>query len=231
MSKKIKTDSSVPFVDLPSSAKKHIPDWYKKSEQFIGGKPKIDSRGVNRGIKLCVPFLDSMTSGYIATLWQDIIVTQENGIPFITWEVVDDTYAPADYRTNQSAPLLPIPSGHSETHFVWRNPFFMETPTGYSILITHPFNRFDLPFTTLSGVVDSDGIMQKGNIPFFIKEGFEGVIEKGTPIFQIFPFKRENWIIENDKTLSLRGQKNVSKASRVLRGWYKENIWHKKEYN
>jgi hypothetical protein len=32
-----------------------------------------------------------------------------------------------------------------------------------------------------------------GNIPFFIKEGFSGVIPKGTPIAQVIPFKRESW--------------------------------------
>lgn len=231
MHKKIKVDSIVEFSDLPSPSKNHLPEWYKKSEQFVGGKPKIDERGVNRGLKLCVPFLDSMTSGYIATLWQDIIVSQENGLPWITWEVTETSYSPVDYRTSESAPLLPIPSGHSPTHFVWKNPFFFELPEGYSMLLSHPFNRFDLPFTTLSGIIDADGILARGNIPFFIKDGFEGIIKQGTPIFQIFPFKRENWNIENDIDLKNRGKKNVSLASRVIRGWYKDNIWHKKEYN
>ena len=99
------------------------------------------------------------------------------------------------------------------------------------MLLSHPFNRFDLPFTTLSGIIDADGILARGNIPFFIKEGFEGIVKQGTPIFQIIPFKRENWNVENDIRLKDRGKRNISLASRVIRGWYKDNIWHKKEYN
>ena len=31
------------------------------------------------------------------------------------------------------------------------------------------------------------------NFPFFIKEGFTGLIPYGTPIVQIIPFKRDDW--------------------------------------
>ena len=33
-------------------------------------------------------------------------------------------------------------------------------------------------------------------IPQQIEEGFEGIIEEGTPILQIIPFKRESWKAE-----------------------------------
>ena len=38
----------------------------------------------------------------------------------------------------------------------FNNFWTIETPPGYSMLITHPFNRPDLPFTTLTGLVDCD---------------------------------------------------------------------------
>ena len=38
----------------------------------------------------------------------------------------------------------------------FHNLWSIEAPEGYSLLFTHPVNRFDLPFTTLSGLVDCD---------------------------------------------------------------------------
>ena len=31
------------------------------------------------------------------------------------------------------------------------------------------------------------------NVPFVIKNNFSGIIERGTPMFQVIPFKREKW--------------------------------------
>ena len=38
----------------------------------------------------------------------------------------------------------------------FHNLWTIEAPEGYALLFTHPVNRFDLPFTTLSGLVDCD---------------------------------------------------------------------------
>ena len=38
----------------------------------------------------------------------------------------------------------------------FHNLWTIEAPEGYSVLFTHPVNRFDLPFTTLTGMVDCD---------------------------------------------------------------------------
>jgi hypothetical protein len=38
----------------------------------------------------------------------------------------------------------------------FHNLWIIEAPDGYAVLFTHPFNRFDLPFTTLTGLVDCD---------------------------------------------------------------------------
>ena len=232
MRKKIlKTAYKGKYLDHPSSAKNFIPEWYKKSEQFIGGKVEVfPQSGINRGPKLCVPFLDALTSGYIATLWQDIIVSHEFGEPVIRWEEFHDSPKPAQDRNPITSPTFPIPAGHFNKHFVWQSPYIFKVPKGYSLIVTHPFNRFELPFTTLSAVVDADGVMAAGNIPFYLKDGFEGVIEKGTPLFQVFPFKREDWKTEEDMSLIENSNRNISMSSRVVRGWYKNNQWSKKTY-
>jgi hypothetical protein len=62
------------------------------------------------------------------------------------------------------------------------------------MLFTHPLNRLDLPFRTLSGVVSSDQ-WTAGFVHFpavWTDESFEGVLEAGTPVAQAFPVPREN---------------------------------------
>jgi mannose-6-phosphate isomerase-like protein (cupin superfamily) len=50
--------------DYPIQAKLNIPDWYKKLEHTI----------LNRTVKGCMPFLDTLTSGYLLKMPQDFFV-------------------------------------------------------------------------------------------------------------------------------------------------------------
>jgi hypothetical protein len=100
------------------------------------------------------------------------------------------------------------------------------------MLFTHPINRYDLPFITLSGIVDGGFVMnQNGNIPFYVKTDFEGVIPMGTPIAQLIPFRQENWSSKTTQGLTKIGQENVKRAGSVISGWYKKTFWTKKKYD
>jgi hypothetical protein len=106
----------------------------------------------------------------------------------------------------------------------------IKTPNGYSSLFTHPINRIDLPFYTLGGIVDTDKWGEAGNHPFVFKNGWEGIIPKGTPYAQIIPFKRDNWESIIKPELHGYHEKNIRKRDSILRGWYKKNAWSTKRY-
>jgi hypothetical protein len=57
-------------------------------------------------------------------------------------------------------------------------------------------NRFDLPFTTLTGMVDCDRYHDNWvHFPVHWHDPtFSGVLPKGTPVAQCVPVKRENWV-------------------------------------
>jgi|694.fasta_scaffold00884_36 hypothetical protein len=231
--KLIKFGKSHDYPDTPIPIRNVVPDWYKKSPRFIDGKEASyinTEKGLrpNIGMKMCVPFFDSMISGYTATLWQDVLVTRRPDGLKTEWIVEP---IPMIERSVHGMELLPIPAGHHHTQYAWVTPFSIQTPPGYSVLITHPFNRFDLPFTTLTGIHDSDAIMPHGHLPFYIKDNFEGVIPAGTPIYQIFPFKRDNWDSEFDPSLADKADKRMWQGMTKLFGHYKQNVWKKKEYN
>jgi hypothetical protein len=219
-------DSAIKLIP-PAPARTFVPDWYRKAERFIGGKMDLIESGINKDLKLCVPFLDALTSGYCIELPCDIYVKRDsNGINFY-WH---EEPMPMNLRSKNMATTLPRPSGHEESLYAWKSQWAVITPPGYSAIFTHPLNRFDLPFTTTSGVVDSDKYFSSGEIPFFLKDGFEGVIPAGTPIVQIIPIRREPWEHEilpyNEEFLS----RNRYSIQKLLYGGYKKFLWQKKEY-
>jgi hypothetical protein len=91
-------------------------------------------------------------------------------------------------------------------------------------------NRYDLPFYTMSGIVDSDNWGLPVFIGFFLKRNFQGVIPKGTPIMQIVPFKRDSWELEIDDSAEAIQKEEYHAEDRrsMLYGYYKKTAWIKK---
>ena len=202
-------------VISPQPAKKFIPEWYKNIK---AGKDFPN-------VKKCIPFLDSISSGYVQTTWCDINVTEEkDGL-----KIVFDSKVPIFGSRKTSD--MPVDKSFYETEFVWQRPWSTILPDGYSALIVHPLNRVDLPFVTMSGIIDFDKSIHApiGNIPFFIKKGFTGTIPAGTPMFQLIPFKREDWSSENQPYSDVFWQKKLNERKGIS-DIYKKIVWQKKHY-
>lgn len=233
MSKKIEFDNSGhKYISIPKQAKNYIPDWYKESTRYFpDNKLKFINGMPNLGMKLCVPFLESFTTGYIAETWCDILVTKtELGLK-LDWRVTQDIPKPVNERPKIIADTLPVPAGHADQHFAWNNIFQIKVPKGYSLILMHPLNRFDLPFTTLGGIIDADYGVQGGNVPFFMREDFEGIIPAGTPMFQVIPFKREDWTSEKNDELRELSREHSFENIRKIGGFYKNYHWSRKKYD
>jgi hypothetical protein len=216
-------NSFVPSVNL-------IPKWYKDSPKWRNNEvSSVPQGGINSTVKSCYPFLQAMSNGYTLTLPIDIYIKRDGDAPFITWK----QGAPEVLllRPPKSHEGVPVPHGHEPLDLAWLIRTCFRVPVGYSWLFTHPLNRFDLPFTTLSGIVDGGFTMPDGaTIPFYLKSGFSGVIEQGTPIAQIIPFKNNNWkSVESDKLL-LESHKQAQMSKSKLSGWYQKTWWNKKTY-
>jgi hypothetical protein len=180
-------------------------------------------------MKNCVPFLDALAAGYIIELSCDVQVKIVNNVPLVSWLSDPD---PITTRKPIMAPTLPTPAGCYPEHFIWVSPHAIRVPKGYSVLLTHPINRYDLPFLTHTGFADGD-VCIPGDlpIPFFLKMGFEGIIPKGTPIVQLIPIKRESWISKRTDELVERSKKIHYLGNTISSGYYKLTRWNKKEYN
>lgn len=210
------------YVDIPKPSSKFIPEWWKDQELLTNSK---EINAIPQfSFKACVPFLDSLMMGYMIHTQQDINVSYVDNAPFLQWKT-----EPSPLVFREDAQNLPIPAGHSTSHFAWVFTCGIEMPPGYSLLITHPLNRFDLPFTTLSGIIDQ-GNPWGGQFTFWMKDGFTGVIPKGTPIAQIIPFKRENWKSEKADYLIELAKKRSYESNTIFGGYYKKFLHKKKKF-
>lgn len=178
-------------------ASKCYPEWYKEAQVYSKNDTSNKAKG---SFKKCGPFTDSFSIGYMMPLQKDLTITFVNGIRKISTFVSLDPLLIISESINNN-PTLPIPDGFSSDGFAWNTKNIIDIPEGYKALITHPLNRYDLPFITLSAVINGGFILQTGNVPFFLKEDFEGTIPAGTPIFQIILFKDEDWVGEVDPSL------------------------------
>jgi hypothetical protein len=224
--KKIKFESIFDFYIPIVSAKLSVPQWYKDIRRWVGDKPKIYPNR-NTTMKHCIPLFDAITAGYQITLPFDLIVEQINNKPNLTW--LGDSSMIVKRSKSIFEPMS-TPVGFSSEMYGIVIPLSFSLPKGYSFLFTQPMNRFDLPTMTMSAIVDADIEIYAGEAPLFIKDGFEGIIEQGTPIAQIIPFKRENWKAVSTKGLNKKAELNKKRSISVISGWYKLNGWKRKSY-
>jgi hypothetical protein len=206
------------------------PDWFKKIPQFNNEDTTliVNDGNSNFSVKSCVPFLDSFLTGYTFDLWCDIQVKYENDHPILTWAHKVHELSPAVYRPDAK---LPVQDGFLPFIFSWISHWGIKTPKGYSSLFTHPLNRTDLPFTTTSGIIDTDNWGIWGRQPFSLKKDWEGIIPAGTPLIQVIPFKRDNWKSEIDLSLTEWAFYEDIKRSSKFKGYYKSKYWTKKVFN
>ena len=242
--KKIRFVSNRAWLTKDSASKpepiiKTLPDWYRKADWFVPdpatGKPAeaADGSGKMPTWKACPAVLDVMGTGYTYKTPCAIEFT-EDAAGNIQAKVLDAAYRSV-LVDREPMPQFNHPWGYHAKHFAWWADWAVELPEGYSALYTHPLNRFELPFLTMSGVVDNDKVHLPGTMPFFWLKGARGVLPAGTPYAQIIPFKREHWESEIDVSLDVeqmtaKNKENSAKYRRPDGGVYQREVWERRKY-
>lgn len=235
----------------PKPIGEKIPNWWKEMPAyggFRGDQPnekKINENGEYNGtIKRCVPILDSLSLGYVIFTDQDIYVNIEphkNEAGEITGSTFRTVWRPGISTGKQ---LEGHPFAQAKEHplakqypnrdiFKFISPWHIITPPGYSTLFMPPMNNPNGYFEALPGVVDTDTYTNIINFPFVMTESeWEGIIPAGTPVVQVFPFKRESWQLETESTQEDVEQINKQQRlfSTYISSVYKRFFWQKKEF-
>ena len=209
----------------PEPAAKFIPEWWKKIPKYAT-EDRLVNPFANVTVKQCAPTIDMISAGYMLVLWCDIYVHQENGKPSISYGT---TVAPVSIWPESQSSGYEIPDGFDNTVFKFSNGWKITTPLGWSSMFIHPIAYQNTPFRSISGFVDTDILETDVNVPFVIKKGFTGLIEKGTPIAQIIPIKRDNWYAEYSIEKPNRFFFNQEKIRSKVYGYY-SSIRSKKVY-
>lgn len=187
------------LLPRPIPAVLGLPDWYKALPQKAFNATLAEE---TQSVKKCPPFIDAMTYGFLIPLPIDLEVRDGE----FTWDfdvpsgfVNEFAQSPIAFHDPSQIAGTPL---YDEDRFIikFNNFWTIQAPKGYSLLFTHPANRTDLPFTTLTGLVDCDTFYHSPlNFPARWHDmDFNGVLPKGTPVAQCLPVKRESWDAQFD---------------------------------
>src|SRR3982075_58047 len=184
------------LLPAPRPAAVGLPEWFKAMPPQAFN---VVNSSIGDTVKRCPPFIDAMTYGFLIPLICDLKV--ENGE--FTWDnelppggAVSFVRSPIGFHDgSQVAGTLLFETDRFLIKF--HNLWTIEAPDGYALYFTHPANRFDLPFTTLTGLVDCDRYHDNWiHFPAHWHDAsFSGVLPRGTPIAQCLAVKREKWAL------------------------------------
>ena len=208
-------------IPYPKPASHYIPEQYKKLEKLREGDYNQPT------LKSCIPFLDSLTAGYIIPFHQDYVIdaketnfSLQSAIPREVMEYHSDKQLTEEMANGKDR------AGK------FKNEWITVTPPGYSCLFIAPLNRKEDRFELLSGVVDTDTYNNTINFPFLNKKWNQRtLIKQGEPMVQVIPFKRDDWKME----AGFRWFQDEHTAV-IHRLWtsivdkYKNKFWRKKSF-
>ncbi|MES2664690.1 MAG: DUF6065 family protein [Pseudomonadota bacterium] len=208
-------------IAAPFPAKAYLPDWFRKLPAVDPAVESRDNTGLT--VKRCLPFLDAMTTGWILPLAATVrLEVSDNGTRVdAAWEF--DRPLVANHGMHQVAgnPMGARPPCKFLNHWT------ITTPPGWSCLFVDPLNRSNGVVQVVAGIVDTDTYRSPIHFPFFAtaKDGLH-VIEKGAPLVQVIPFRRDASQIDADiraetpAEASLRSK--VLRSTQAATGWYRQ---------
>lgn len=204
----------------PVPAKAYLPDWFRKLPAV---DPQVESP-TNSGltVKRCLPFLDAMTTGWIIPLAATVRLDISDGGTRLDagWDFDRPMVSNHGMHQVRGNPMGQRPP--CKFHNFWT----IATPPGWSCLFVNPLNRPNGVFEVVAGIVDTDTYRSPIHFPFFATadDGLY-VIEKGSPLVQVIPFRREatNLVAEiGPETAEEKKQaEKVLRNTRAGEGWYR----------
>ena len=239
MSNKIKFCTSSVYYkqkeDFPKPIKLNIPNWFKK----------IQHSAENITIKGCIPFLDTLTTGYVLSLPQDFhlrhnIVIDKQKITQLVPSLNERAHTNINVKGEESMrPVGQFQGSPLEkknlnlgAHKIF-NPWVIKTPPGYSCLFLPPLNNTDDRFSIIPGIVNTDIFNQEVNFPFIVNGDkypvLDTILSKGTPYVQVIPFKRESWEMEIGK-IPKEDRLNFWNWTLNKLHTYKRKVWDKQSW-
>lgn len=226
--------------DYPVPTKVNIPKWYKNLKHTVE----------NPTIKGCIPFLETLTTGYLLKIPQDIkiyfnVVNPQTNQPDVFLKISEQMsneiamayglnftqHGESGHPTSQLEGCPYINTNKNLSFVKIINPWTIKTPPGYSCLFLPPLNNTDDRFFIIPGIVHTDRFPVEVNFPIVINGDkyptLETILERGTPYVQVIPFKRENWKMKINSLDVKEKRKGKLLQSLSMFHVYKKLFWDK----
>lgn len=207
-------------IPAPVRAKTALPDWFRQLPAVSETHVSPTNSGLT--VKRCMPFLDAMATGWVIGLAASVRMEISDGGRTVDCGWDFDRTLVSNHASHQVAgnPREPLPP--CKFHNYWT----IRTPPGWSCLFVPPLNRPNGVFEVVAGVVDTDTYQSEIHFPFFAT-GQDGLhmLERGTPIVQVIPFRRESSDLDADIRSETQPEGDIRKT--ILRktlasdGWYR----------
>lgn len=184
----------------PILAKDYVPNWWKSSKV-----QECKNGLVNDTLRGCPGMDDLLKLGWYYVLDYDVEIrcNEEDFGPnrSRSWQAI----TPYNSNNTGSHPFTQqiwhqfnhSPHKKNTDSFKFVSDWSIKTPIGYSCLYLDPFLHNNENFSLWPGVIDTDVFSTNAdNAPmiFLPKTDKSFVIKKGTPVAQVIPFKREEWV-------------------------------------
>lgn len=218
--------SDARYTDIPSPApaSKFLPTWFTTMPREVSTRPGMTTA------KACIPFYEALTTGWIIPMWADLTIHRSegpNGVPSYRFES-DCEEPPVDlHPPEQIGDQHPC---HPVGPLKLISPWIIETPPGYSVLISPPWNRPELVTEALTGVVQSDKYFKPINFPFYLRgNSSTHELKRGTPVVQVVPFLRGSMIsdykVATASSVEQLAQKELESAMEEMPSVYRKKMW------
>lgn len=222
---KFSTDNKVALELFPPiPAKKLLPDWYKKAPLHVCELDANMNGGTNFSVKGCLPLQDYITHGYILRAPHDVILTpcMRGDTHTFNWRIPTGSFG---IHPHEQCPTQM--QNRKNDYIKVMSCWSVETPRGYSSYFYQPEYFLEERFRLFPGIVDTDDYNANSScdpvhFPGVLLAKETIVLEAGTPLMVVFPFKREEWVSNVELHEPIR-HKTVSAF--ISRGYKK--LFHK----
>jgi len=220
--------------NYPKPIKTNIPEWFKKLNHTVEKKT----------IKGCIPFFETLTTGYLLRLPVDTKIEhyEKKGELKTSVDEIKDgvkkkvglNIGTIGYHKVEQVTGSPFEkkNGEGRPFHKIANPWTIKTPPGYSCLFVSPLNNpVQDFFEIIPGIVHTDSFELEINFPIMLNaekyKSINTVFKKGLPYVQVIPFKRDDWQMKIEV-------KNDDEANKYFLHWiltfinrYREKIFNK----
>lgn len=205
----------------PVPAKAYLPDWFRRLPAVDDSKLALNDSGLT--VKRCLPFLDAMTTGWIIPFAATVRLEISEGGARVDagWDFDRSMVSNHGAHQVKGNPWGPRPP--CKVHNYWA----ITTPPGWSCLFVNPLNRPNGVIEIVAGIVDTDTYRAPIHFPFFaIGEDGLHVIEKGSPLAQVIPFRRDSAElpaeIRAETTVEAETRQKILRNTQAQEGWYRQ---------